>query len=422
MRRRIVECVANFSEGRDEATVNCIASAVVNAHGVALLDRTMDPDHNRCVLTFAGPPESVSAAAVRAVAKAAELIDLTVHEGVHPRLGAADVVPFVPVEGVTLEECAELARRTGREIERTSGLPVYFYEAAALRPDRVRLEDVRRGGFEGLREAVRTDAAKRPDVGGPELHPTAGAVIVGARRFLIAWNVNLASDDLALAKAIARRIRASSGGFAHLKALGLPLRRRRQVQISMNLTDHDQTPMHIVFSEIRKQAGAAGIEVSGTEIIGLIPRGALEQAGSFWMQIENFRPGMVLERRIEEALPLGLEDFLDQVADPTQAIAGGSAVAISCALAASLGLLVCRLEGRGGGGLEEDRRFFLLEGEREHSSRPLSALLERATALAADLERLAVACADRNAADARTAAHLAAAARDALETRLQAIR
>jgi glutamate formiminotransferase len=305
MRRRpLIECVANFSEGRDVLIVDSLVSAV-SGDGIALLHRTMDADHNRSVITFAGAPGAVVAAAIRAVAKAAELIDLNHHRGVHPRLGAADVIPLVPVEGITLAECAEFAWQLGERVWSTTGVPVYFYEAAAKSPARARLEDVRRGEFEGVREIVRTDPAHAPDLGGPDLHPTAGAVIVGARKFLIAWNVNLATPDLRVARAIARSIRASSGGLPHVKALGLPLESRGQTQVSMNLTDYEQTPMHVVYEAIRSECARYAVRIAGTEIIGLIPRAALERSAEAYLRFENYQPGIVLERRIEDCLPVG---------------------------------------------------------------------------------------------------------------------
>jgi glutamate formiminotransferase len=279
-----------------------IAAAIESVDGARVLHTTLDADHHRSVITFAGAPESVVEGAVRAVTAATVRIDLTQHSGVHPRLGAADVVPLVPVEGVTLDECRTMALELGRQIWQRCRVPVYFYEAAATNPERMRLENVRRGGFEVIRDVVIHDPSRRPDVGGPELHPTAGAVIVGARKFLIAWNVNLATSDLSVAKSIAREIRASSGGFPHLKALGLPLQTRGQVQVSMNLTDFEVTPMHVVFDAIRKRAREMGVEIAGTEIIGLIPRAAIERAAEAWFRFENFSSEKVLEQRVQMAL------------------------------------------------------------------------------------------------------------------------
>ena len=289
----IVECVPNFSAGRDSTVVEALESAIASVAGLAVLDRTADPDHDRCVITFAGSPAAVREAAVRAVETAAARIDLTQQNqqrGVHPRAGAADVIPFVPISGITLEECVDLAHATGHEIWRRVRVPVYFYEAAALSPDRVNLAQVRQGGFEALREQT---ATRPPDVGGPALHPTAGAAIVGARKFLVAYNINLASADLALAQRLARKIRTSSGGFPAVKALGLALVSRGIVQVSINLTDYEQTGIDQVYAAVSSEA-----EVLGSELIGLIPRAALPQANVRW---ENFHEGLILENRLAAA-------------------------------------------------------------------------------------------------------------------------
>ncbi len=293
----IVECVPNFSEGRDRAVLSAINRAIASVEGVAVLDQTMDADHNRSVITFAGPPDAVVEAAVRGAGKAVETIDLSRHTGVHPRLGAVDVIPFVPLQNITLGECAALAVRAGQEIWTRLRLPVYLYGEGG-RP----LEEVRRGQFEGLREAVRTDRSKRPDIGGPELHPTAGAAIVGARKVLIAFNVNLNTNDIAIAKQIARAIRASDGGLPNVKAIGLRLESRGLAQVSMNLTDYEVTPPHVVFLEIQRQALKRGVSLAGSEIIGLIPRRALELANGVDLHIENFHPRLVLENRLEQTL------------------------------------------------------------------------------------------------------------------------
>jgi glutamate formiminotransferase len=261
-------------------------------------------DHNRSVLTFAGPGDAVVEAAVRAVGKAAELIDLNTHRGVHPRLGALDVLPFVPLGAVTLSECVRLARLAGKRIWTELGVPVYFYGAAAMRPDREKLEDVRRGQFEGLRTAVLTDVYCRPDVGGPALHPTAGAVIVGARKVLIAYNINLRSNDLQLAKKIAKAVRASSGGLPGVKALGLPLQSRGFVQVSMNITDYKLTPLHTAYSTVERLAAAHGVEIEESELIGLMPRQALETAAAAFLKMRDFKSQQVIENRIEEQVSL----------------------------------------------------------------------------------------------------------------------
>ena len=286
----IVECVPNFSAGRDSTVVEALESAIASVAGLAVLDRTADPDHDRCVITFAGSPAAVQEAAVRAVETSTALIDLNQQRGVHPRVGAADVIPFVPISGITLKECVDLAHATGHEIWRRARVPVYFYEAAALSPLRVNLAQVRQGGFEALREQT---ASRPPDVGGPTLHPTAGATIVGARKFLVAYNINLASQDLALAQRLARKIRTSSGGFPAVKALGLALTSRGIVQVSINLIDYEQTGIDPVYAAVSSEA-----EVLGSELIGLIPRSALPQTNVRW---ENFNESLILENRLAAA-------------------------------------------------------------------------------------------------------------------------
>ncbi len=295
----MIECVPNVSEGRDLAVIDAVVAVITTVPGILLLHRTSDPDHNRSVITFAGPEEAVIEAAVRAAIKCAETIDLTRHKGVHPRLGALDVLPFVPLGDTPLSACVEIAHRAGERIWREAGVPVYFYEAAARQPERMRLEDVRRGQFEGLREAVVLDETRQPDLGGPTLHPTAGAVIVGARKFLIAFNINLRTTDLSVAKDIARAIRTSSGGFPAVKALGFALPSRGQVQVSMNLTDFDQTPLHVVYQAVARLAAERGVEVAHSELIGLIPRRALEQAAAGLLQLTGFDSQRIIETRLE---------------------------------------------------------------------------------------------------------------------------
>jgi len=300
-----IECVPNFSEGRDTSRIDALERALSAVPRSFLLHRTSDTDHNRSVITFVAHAETVVEAAVRLAAKAAELVDLNHHRGVHPRLGALDILPFVPLGETTLEQCVTVAHEAGARIWNELGIPVYFYEAAALRADRVRLENVRRGEFEGLRAAVLADESKRPDLGGPSLHPTAGAVIVGARKILIAYNINLKSTDLDLAKSIARRIRASSGGFPSVKALGLPLVSRGLVQVAINLTNFEQTPVHVVYSEVCRLAAERGVEVEESEIIGLMPRKALELAAAGMLKISHFDSQRVIENRIETVTSAG---------------------------------------------------------------------------------------------------------------------
>jgi glutamate formiminotransferase len=291
----LVECVPNFSEGRDPVLVASLEATISSVSGSQVLHRTSDPDHNRSVITFAGEADAVLESAVRVTARAAELIDLNHHRGVHPRIGALDVLPFVPLGATTMADCVALAHRAGERIWHELHIPVYFYQAAALQPGRTLLEKVRQGEFEGLRAAALTDETKRPDLGGPELHPTAGAVIVGARPILIAYNINLATSDLRIAKNIARSIRTSSGGLPCVKALGLPLESRGQVQVSMNLTDFNVTPPHVVFAEIGRLAAAAGVSVAESELIGLIPRKAVEMGFAHALKLSDFRADRVIE-------------------------------------------------------------------------------------------------------------------------------
>jgi glutamate formiminotransferase len=298
MPRQLVECVPNFSEGRDIAKIDAIARSIAAVPDVALLDRESDADHNRSVLTFAGPPDAVAEAALRSVEMAAALIDLTRHQGVHPRIGATDVVPFIPIEGVTLADCVGLAERVGHQIWNRLRIPVYFYEAAAKRPERVNLANIRRGQFEALLAEMPTIPERRPDVGEAACHPTAGATAVGARRFLIAYNINLGTSDVGIARRIAKTVRFSSGGFRGVKAMGVLLASRNLAQVSMNLTDFEQTPMHVVFEAVRREAERYGVPVVGSEIVGLVPRRALEIAAGYFLRIENFSPELALENRM----------------------------------------------------------------------------------------------------------------------------
>ena len=296
----IVECVPNFSEGADAETVRKIVLAM-QVEGVSLLDWSMDPDHNRSVVTLAGAPQAIVEAAVRGVGRAVELIDLTAQQGVHPRIGAADVIPLVPIHGISLPEVALLAHRAGQEIWKRYHVPVYFYEAAATRPDRALLENVRRGQFEGLRKESTGNAARRPDVGGPSLHPTAGACAVGARQLLIACNVYLNTPNVGVARTVAREVRASGGGLTGVKAIGVPVQGRAQV--SMNITNFRATPVSAAFAAVKKAALHAGVQPERIELIGLVPEAALEP-GSEWMQLATGAQlsERTLERRLEVPL------------------------------------------------------------------------------------------------------------------------
>src|SRR4029077_10706428 len=355
--KRLIECVPNFSEGRDPAKVDSIVQTMSSVPGVYVLDREMDADHNRCVITLAGDPEAVAEAAIRGTGRAMELIDMNHHTGAHPRVGATDVIPFIPIEGVTIEDCVALARRVGNEIWKRHRIPIFFYEAAATRPDRVNLENVRRGQFEGLREDLKRNHDRQPDVGEPKLHPTAGTTVVGARKFLVAYNVNLNTSDIGVANKIAKAIRFSSGGLRHVKSMGVALRARNLAQVSINLTDFESTPMHRVYEMVKREAERYGATPVGSEIVGLVPKKALEMAADYFLQLEDFLPSQVLENRLQSALsgapretPTGdskfvhlAKPFLDAVAAPTATPGGGSVSAFAGALAGALGQMVAGL-------------------------------------------------------------------------------
>src|SRR5271168_2059250 len=354
--KRLIECVPNFSEGRDAAKVEAIVAAMSGVTGVYVLDREMDADHNRCVVTLAGEPDAVAEAALRGAGKAMELIDLTKHTGAHPRVGATDVLPFIPIDGVQLEDCVALARRVGDELWSRHRIPVFFYEAAATRPDRVNLENVRRGQFEGLREDLKKNHDRQPDVGEPKVHPTAGVTVVGARKFLVAYNVNLNTSDISIANKIAKAIRFSSGGLRYVKSMGVDLKARNLAQVSINLTDYEQTPMHRVYEMVKREAARYGVMPVGSEIVGLVPKKAIEMAADFFLQLENFSPAQVFENKLAAALsgtPIESEEsgklaglarpFLEAVSAPTATPGGGSVSALAGALAASLGQMVAGL-------------------------------------------------------------------------------
>jgi glutamate formiminotransferase len=300
--RHLIECVPNFSEGRDLARIEVLVAAMGGVSGAWVLDRHSDQDHNRTVITLAGKPEAVAEAALRGVGAAAGLIDLNQHRGAHPRMGATDVLPFVPVEGVTMEDCAALAHQTGRRIWERYQIPVYFYEAAALRPERAALEQIRKGQFEDLRRKAPLDPGRAPDIGGPKLHATAGAVAVGARNFLIAYNINLNTPDAAIAGRIARSIRASSDGLPALKALGIALPSRGISQVSMNLTDFEQTSLQQVYDAVRQEALRHGCSITGSEIAGLVPRKALDTTAEYFRALSDFSPAQILENRLAAAM------------------------------------------------------------------------------------------------------------------------
>ena len=297
--RKIVECVPNFSEGRRKEVIAQIAEAIAAVPGAHVLDVQSDADHNRTVVTFAGEPAAVEEAAFRGIEKAAELIDMDLHQGEHPRLGAADVVPFVPIKGVTMEDCVALARRLGERVGRELDIPVYLYEKAATRPERRNLADVRRGEYEGIKAEIATRPEREPDFG-PRRVGKAGATAIGARAPLVAFNVYLGTDDVEVAKAIARAVRHSSGGLRYVKALGLLV--KGQAQVSMNLTDYRQTPVHRVAEMIRREAERYGVSVVESELIGLIPNEALVEAAKFYLQLGDLSSQQVLENRLADLI------------------------------------------------------------------------------------------------------------------------
>ncbi|MGA3211609.1 MAG: glutamate formimidoyltransferase [Terriglobales bacterium] len=338
----LIECVPNFSEGRDKAKIDAIVDAM-KVPGVYLLDREMDPDHNRCVITLVGDRQPLLEGVVRGAGKAAELIDLCHHTGAHPRIGATDVVPFIPIEGASLEDCVQMARQAGEEIWRRYQIPIYLYEAAAAVPERQNLENIRRGQFEGLRDDIQVNPARKPDFGEATLHPTAGATVVGARKFLIAYNIYLNTPEVAIAQKVAKAVRFSNGGLRYVKGMGIPV--RGLAQVSMNLTDFEQTPIARTFELVKREAARYGVMPAFSEIVGLIPKKALENAAEWFLQIENFDSSLILENRLAAVmsgkvavggLRAGVEPFIEQLAAPTATPGGGSASAAVAAMAAGL--------------------------------------------------------------------------------------
>ncbi|MBH0202304.1 MAG: glutamate formimidoyltransferase [Nitrospira sp.] len=379
---QLIECVPNFSEGRNQGTVHALIQAVTSTVDVTLLDHSMDADHHRSVLTFCGPldaiveaafravrlatelidlrthvgvhprigaTDAIVEAAFRAVRLATELIDLRTHVGVHPRIGATDVVPFIPIRGTTMHDCVQLAKQLGERVGRELEIPVFLYERAAGHVDHAPLESIRRGGLEGLTFRMESDPDWLPDFGPPRLHERAGAIAIGARPPLIAYNVNLCSTDVGQARSIARAVRQSSGGLPSVKAIGVELSSRRMVQVAMNLTDYLVTPILTVFQHVKAEAAKHHIDVAGSELIGLVPQAALDQAAAASLQLDRFDSSRVLETKIAEATRSehepshALSHFLASVADAKPTPAGGSVAAFVGALAASLGVMGARL-------------------------------------------------------------------------------
>jgi glutamate formiminotransferase/formiminotetrahydrofolate cyclodeaminase len=339
----LVECIPNFSEARRPEVIEAITRAIAAA-GVTVLDRHSDVDHNRTVVTFVGAPPAVEEAAFRGIRKAAELIDLAKHKGTHPRIGATDVVPFVPISGIGMEECVKMAGRLGERVGRELGIPVYLYEEAASRPERANLEDIRRGQYEGLKKEIEANPERAPDFGPARLGP-AGATVIGARHPLIAYNVYLTTDDLAVAKSVARALRASSGGYRYVKALGMLVDGRAQV--SMNLTNFRETPVARAVEAVRREAARFGAGIHHSELVGLIPQDALIDSAVWYLQLDGFEPGQVLEQRLHaaeaEAGPSAGSAFLDALAAGTPTPGGGAAAAQAGAMGAALAAMVARL-------------------------------------------------------------------------------
>ena len=356
----IVECVPNFSEGRDPATIQALIDALASVPRVRLLDHTSDYDHHRSVMTVVGAPDAMEEAMYRAIRIATDLIDLRTHDGVHPRVGSTDVVPFIPIKGISMGECVQAARRLGYRVGTELGIPVFLYERAASHRDHAPLESVRRGGLEGLVFRMASDPDWMPDYGPAKPHDTAGAIVIGARPALIAFNVNLASTDLDLAQAIARTVRQSNGGLRHLKAIGVELASRGLVQVAMNLTDYEATPLHVAFKAVEAEAVRQGVAIAGTEIVGLVPQAAITEAAKDALRLDRLDLRQVLELRIDATLSdtakpeskprptealfrSSIQEVLEAVAAPTAVPAGAAVAALTGALASSLGVMAARV-------------------------------------------------------------------------------
>jgi glutamate formiminotransferase/formiminotetrahydrofolate cyclodeaminase len=370
----LIECVPNFSEGRNKSVVTAITAEISRDRSIRLLDQEMNADHNRSVVTFVGEPEAVLEAAIRGVRKAAELIDLRQHRGEHPRMGATDVLPFVPVGSSKIDRCVELARRAGERIGSELGIPVYLYEAAATRPSRQNLADVRRGEYEGIAKELGTNPERDPDFGPRAIHATAGAIAVGARLPLLAFNVNLGTKDVEIAKRIAKAIRFQTGGLRYVKALGFELHERGIAQVSMNLVNTWGTPVHRVFALIREEAERYGVPIVGSEIVGLVCQDALIDVAEHGLRLENFSREQILENRLaghlgaaEQAVP----EFLDDVASSAPTPGGGSVAALAGSLASALATMVARLTIGKKRYAEHDERMRAVEKEGDALRREL---------------------------------------------------
>lgn len=374
----LIECVPNFSEGRDPAVIAAIRDAIASTSGAHVLDVSSDASHNRTVITFVATLEAAVPAALAAMREARDRIDLTQHQGEHPRIGATDVVPFIPLDGATMDDCIALARELGARAFAELGVPVYLYERAATTPARENLADVRRGEFEGLRDDVRTNAARKPDFGHAELHATAGATAVGARPFLVAYNVYLGDkSNLQVAKEVAKAIRGSSGGLRYVKGLGMEV--DGQAQVSMNLVDTEKTPLHRVFDFVKAEAAAYGVAPTWSEIVGLVPERVMLEAGARHIQLRGFNKGMLLETKVREVMSGGetVDGFMSSVAGPTPTPGGGSVAAHAGALGAALAQMVAGLTigKKKYAAVEEEMKELALQGA--SLRRALTVLVER---------------------------------------------
>ena len=345
---KLVEVIPNFSEGRRPEVLDEIIGAILSVDGVVLLDKEMDSDHNRAVVTYCGEPQAAAEAAFRGMKKASEVLDMSSHRGEHPRMGATDVCPFVPISEVTTEECIELARQLAERVGSELSIPVYLYEMAATRPDRVNLADVRKGQYEGIRDEIETNPDRKPDYGPSKMHIRAGCTAIGVRLPLVAYNVYLDTPHVAIARQIAKAIRSRSGGFVYCKALGFEIKERNQAQVSMNLVDHRKTPIFRVFQAIKSEADRYGVNVISSEIVGLVPNDALVQVADFYLKLEKFSKDQILEEKLRkemeaQATGRGLLDFVESVASSSPAPGGGSVSACAGTLAAALTGMVCRL-------------------------------------------------------------------------------
>ena len=343
---KLVECVPNYSEGRRPEVLDAICDAITSVDGVVLLDKEMDGDHNRAVVTFVSHPDDAVEAAFRGYQKAAELIDMTTHTGEHPRMGACDVCPFIPISDVSLEDAIELANKLGKRVGEELKIPVYLYEDAATTPKRRNLAKVRTGQYEGIRDSIETDKSRKPDYGPAKMNLKSGSTAIGVRFPLVAFNVYLDTNKKWIADRIADAIRSLKGGYRFVKALGFEIKERDQVQISMNLVNYTKTPIFRVFETIKSEAARYGVNVTSSEVIGLLPNDALVDVSDFYLRLENFTKAQILEEKLKEAGSVsggGGETFYDEVASSSPAPGGGSVAASAGALAAALSAMVCRL-------------------------------------------------------------------------------